>query len=91
MGPLKKRDPKLLPKGDKCAVDILAKTTKKENNGYSVDLLWKEDTLPDNRSLAISRMISLEKEFDRQNEICRNYKSVYQRWACHENRHQQKE
>ena len=67
-GTVNKRDPKVLPKGDKRAVDILAKTTKRENNRYSVGLLWKEDTvtLPNNRSLVISRIISLEKKFDRQ-------------------------
>ena len=61
-------DPKVPPKGDKHAVDILSKTTKKENNRYSVGLSWKEDTvaLPNNRSIALSRMISLEKKFDRQ-------------------------
>ena len=51
-GTANKRDPKVLPKSDKRAVHILAKTTKKENNRYSVTL-----TLPNNRSLAISRMI----------------------------------
>ena len=66
-----KKDPELLPKGDKRAVDILAKTTKKEENRYSVSLLWKEDTvtLPNNRLMAISKMISLEKKFDRQPDL----------------------
>ena len=74
-GTVNKRDPKVLPKGDKRAVDILAKTAKKENNRYSVGLLWKEDTvkLPNNRSLAISRMISLEKKFDRQPDFKMKY------------------
>ena len=74
-GTVSKRDPKVLPKSDKCAVDILAKTTKKENNRYSVGLLWKEDTvtLPNNRSLAISRMISLEKKFGRQPDLKMKY------------------
>ena len=74
-GTVNKRDSKVLPKGDKHAVDILAKTTKKENNRYSVGLLWKEDTvtLPNKRSLVISRMISLEKKFDRQPDLKRRY------------------
>ena len=61
-------DPRVLPRGDKHAVNILSKTRKKENNRYSVGLSWKEDTvtLPNNRSIAISRMISLEKKFNRQ-------------------------
>ena len=71
MGLLIKGDPKVLPKGEKRAVDILTKTTKKENNRYYAGLLWKEDTitLSNNRSLAISRMISLEKKFDRQPDL----------------------
>ena len=70
-GTVNKRDPKVLPKGEKRAVDILTKTTKKENNRYYAGLLWKEDTitLSNNRSLAISRMISSEKKFDRQPDL----------------------
>ena len=66
-----KKDPEVLPKGEKRAVDILAKTTKKENNRCSFGLLWKEDTitLSNNKSLATSWMISLEKKFDRQPEL----------------------
>ena len=69
-GTVNKRNPKVLPKDDKCAADILTKTTKKENNRYSIGLLWKKDTvtLPNDRSLAMSRMVSLEKNFDRQPE-----------------------
>ena len=43
-GTVNKGDPKVLPKRDKRAVDILAKTTKTENNTYSVGLLCKEDS-----------------------------------------------
>ena len=51
-------------------MDILT-TTSKENNRYSVGLLRKEyaSTLPNNRALAISRMISLKKKFGRQPEL----------------------
>ena len=38
-GTVNKRDPKILPKSDKRVVEILAKTTEKENNKWSVDLL----------------------------------------------------
>ena len=53
----------------------LAKTTKNENNSYSVGVLWKENTatLPNNRSIAISRTISLEKKFDRQPDLKMKY------------------
>ena len=65
---VRKNYPKVLPKSDKFVVDILTETTNKENNKYSVDLLWKKDmaTLVSNTSLAISRMIPLKKKIDRQ-------------------------
>ena len=44
LGTVNKKDSEVLPKGEKRAVDILAKTTKKENNRYSVFLLWKENS-----------------------------------------------
>ena len=76
-----KRDPKVLPKGDKRAADILVKTARKENNRYSVGLLWKEDavTLSNSRSLAISRIFSLQKRFDRQPDFKIKYiEIIYQ-------------
>ena len=46
---------------------ILQTTTSKVQNRYSVGLLWKEQLpeLPNNRCLAISRMLSLEKRFEK--------------------------
>ena len=46
---------------------ILQTTTSKVQNRYSVGLLWKEQLpeLPNNRCLAISRMLSLEKKFEK--------------------------
>ena len=60
-----KKDVKLLPKKDAHAMKILQTTTSKVQNRYSVGLLWKEQLpeLPNNPCLAISRMLSLEKNF----------------------------
>ena len=54
-----KGDPKLLPKSDSHAIDIPTTTANRENNNYSVGLLWKEDasTLPNNKAMAIARII----------------------------------
>ena len=59
-----KGDPKLLPKSDSHAIDIPTTTANRENNTYSVGLLWKEDapTLPNNRVMTIDRIITLEKK-----------------------------
>ena len=64
---LPKNDIKLLPKKDAHAMKILQTTTSKVQNRYSVGLLWKEQLpeLPNNRCLAISRMLSLEKKFEK--------------------------
>ena len=67
-GTLPKKDPTLLPKNDAHALQILEPTTTKEKDRYSVRLLWKDDKpiLPDNRNMAISRMLSLERKFEKQ-------------------------
>ena len=43
-GTVNKKDPKVLPKGNKRAVGILVRTTKEVKNRYFIGLLWKEDT-----------------------------------------------
>ena len=60
-GTLSKKDPTLLPKNDTHALQILESTTINEKDRYSVGLLWKDDkpSLPYNRNMAISRMLSL--------------------------------
>ena len=67
-GTLPKKDPILLPKNDAHALQILDSTTTKEQDRHSAGLLWKDDkpTLPYNRNMAISRMLSLERKFEKQ-------------------------
>ena len=57
--------------GGGCTLWTSSRPLVKENNRYSVGLLRKEyaSTLPNNRALAISRMISLKKKFGRQPEL----------------------
>ena len=60
---------------DSLAIDIPTTSTSKGNNRYSVGLLWKEvaPTLSNNKALAISRMISLDKKFDRPPDLHTKY------------------
>ena len=62
---LPKNDITLFPKKDAYAMKILQTATSIVQNRYSVGLLWKEQLreLPNNRCLATSRMLSLEKKF----------------------------
>ena len=70
-----KNDVKLLPKKDAHAMKILQTTTSKVQNRYSVGLLWKEQLpeLPNNPCLAISRMLSLEKNFYKSPSLKEKY------------------
>ena len=74
-GTLSKKDPTLLPKNDAHALQILKSTTINEKDRYSVGLLWKDDkpSLPYNRNMAISRMLSLEWKFEKQPSIKSRY------------------
>ena len=64
-GTLNNDDPALLPRNEQKALNILEKTVKRIDSHYSVGLLWKEESpsLPNNRNLALSRLLSLEKKF----------------------------
>ena len=58
-------NPSLLPQNEKKALDILEKAVIKINGHYLLGLLWRVEfpNLPNNRSLAIARFLSLEKKF----------------------------
>ena len=65
----------MLPKNDAHALQILESTTINQKDRYSVGLLWKDDkpSLPYNRNMAISRMLSLERKFEKQPSIKSRY------------------
>ena len=64
---------------DKRSVEILKQTTFKSGNHYITGLLWKESNsiLPNNKSLALSRLYNLERKLAkhpqiRQRSVCYN-------------------
>ena len=61
----------LLPRNEIKALDILEKTVRKIDGHYLLGLLWRDEfpNLPSNRSLALSRFLSLEKKFKNNPEF----------------------
>ena len=61
---------------EKTALEILENTTKKVEGHFEIGLLWKNNqiSLPDNRELAVNRMISLEKRFRANSEFANMYR-----------------
>ena len=57
------------------ALQILKSTTSKEKDKYSIRPLWKDDKpiLPYNRNMTISRMLSLERKFEKQLSLKSKY------------------
>ena len=57
------------------AVKRLQTTTHVSNNHYTIGLLWKDSnvTLPNNRSLAVSRFLSLENKLNKKPELKKRY------------------
>ena len=58
-------DPRPLSKNEKRVLEILEQTTTKKQGKYEVGILWKDDnsSRPNNRALAIARMINMERKF----------------------------
>ena len=64
-----------IPSEEKKALKMLESTTSKENCQYKVGLLWKDDNpkLPNNRSLALSRLYSLENKLKKNPDLKSKY------------------
>ena len=64
-GTSKDSNTSLLPQSEIKALAILEKTVTKIDGHYSLGLLWRDEfpNLPNNRSSALSRFLSLEKKF----------------------------
>jgi len=60
---------------EKRALNILENTTRLNNGRYEVGLLWRADdiNLPDNRSTAMRRLLSLEKRLIRDSQLRKRY------------------
>ena len=68
-------DPRLLSKDEKRALEILEQTKTKKQGKYEVGILWKDDnpSLPNNRALAIARMINMEQKFKQDPNVHEMY------------------
>ena len=67
-----------LPKDEQRAYDILETTTQNINNRYEVGMLWKSEnpSLQNNRSLAVARLLHLEKKFKKDPVFAESYKTT---------------
>ena len=69
---------------DKRAMELMEQSCKLENNRYVIGLPWKRDKslLPDNRSLAETRLRSLEKSLSKNEEKARMYDEVISQYVA---------
>ena len=86
-GITKDANPSLLTRNEKTAVYILEKTVIKIDGHYSLGLLWRNEVpnLLNNRSLALSRFLSLEKKFKNNLEFEAQYQKTIKEYI--EKRH----
>ena len=86
-GITKDANPSLLTRNEKTAVYILEKTVIKIDGHYSLGLLWRNEVpnLLNNRSLALSRFLSLEKKFKNNLESEAQYQKTIKEYI--EKRH----
>ena len=86
-GITKDANPSLLTRNEKTAVYILEKTVTKIDGHYSLGLLWRNEVpnLLNNRSLALSRFLSLEKKFKNNLESEAQYQKTIKEYI--EKRH----
>ena len=68
----------LQPRNEIKALDILEKTVRKIDGYYSLGLLWRDkfSNLPNNKSLALSRFLSLEKNLKNNPEYHKQYQKT---------------
>ena len=74
-GTVPKDDVSAMTVEDKRSVEILKQTTFKSGNHYITGLLWKESNsiLPNNKSLALSRLYNLERKLAKHPQIRQMY------------------
>ena len=77
-GILSKNDPKVLPRDETRAMNILEIARTLKNKHYEIGLLWKTDNLklPMDRELAENRIVSWEKRFERNPVVEKKYKET---------------
>ena len=76
--------PDLLSDDDYKAVKILESTIRCVDNRYEVGLMWRESdpVLPDNRSSAFRRLLSIESRFKRDPAFAKTYRSVIEEYIA---------
>ena len=74
-GTVPKDDVSAMTVEDKRSIEILKQTTFKSGNHYITGLLWKESNsiLPNNKSLALSRLYNLERKLAKHPQIRQMY------------------
>ena len=77
-GPISKNDPIMMSKDEKQAMSILQTSAVLKNQRYEIPLLWKEDhpKLANNKELALQRLYSLEKKFQKSPELEEKYRNA---------------
>ncbi|XP_059352987.1 uncharacterized protein LOC130690708 [Daphnia carinata] len=74
--------PTLLSAEDRRGEEILKRTTRYIRNHHQIGLMWKVDNpeLPDNRSMALSRLFQIERRFKRDPSYATRYDDVIQEY-----------
>ena len=77
----------LLPQNKIKVLDISEKTVAKVDGHYSLGLLWRDEfpNLTNNRSLALSRFLSLGKKFKNNPEFHKQYQKAIKEYIEKEN------
>ena len=74
-GTTKYQDTSLMSTNEQRAMSILKETTKKSDGQYHIGMLWNRDdsSLPNNRIMAVKRLLSIEKRLDRDPHLSTRY------------------
>jgi len=74
-GTNKRHDTVLMSNLEKRSMHILQETTIKKNRQYHIGMLWNHDeiSLPNNRNLAVKRLLSIEKKLEKNPELSKMY------------------
>ncbi|XP_057366727.1 uncharacterized protein LOC130687571 [Daphnia carinata] len=74
--------PTLLSAEDRRGEEILKRTSRYIRNHHQIGLMWKVDNpeLPDNRSMALSRLFQIERRFKRDPSYAKRYNDVIQEY-----------
>ena len=68
----------ILPETEQRVLNILQETTVNKNSRYTVGILWDSDDvlLNNNKNIALSRLLSLERKFTNNSQLAERYKKA---------------